>query len=83
MREGALGQEEKVTVNQRMLEIDNQIATLTAFGRALCEVVLGAGRRSARLHVDSLISEGFHHGALAALTSVGSHYNGVDFEVVG
>ena len=37
----------------------------------------------ARLHVDSLISEGFHCGTLAALTSVGSHYNSVNFEVVG
>ena len=37
----------------------------------------------AHLHVDSLISKGFCHGALAALTLVGSHYNGVDFEDVG
>ena len=37
----------------------------------------------AHLHVDSLISKGFHRGTLAALTSVGSHYNGVDFDVVG
>ena len=35
------------------------------------------------LHVDSLISKGFCRGALVALTSVESHYNGVDFEVVG
>ena len=54
--------------------------------------MLGAGRGSAqlplcldeaRLHVDSLISKGFHHGTLATLMSVGSHYNGIDFEVVG
>ena len=79
-------------VNQRMLDMDNQLAALTASIWALYEVVLGAGRGSAllplchdeaRLHVDSLISEGFRHGALAALMSVGSHYNGVDFEVVG
>ena len=58
-------QEKKVTMNQRMLEMDNQLATLTVSGRALYEVVLGAGRGSARLplcldeahlHVDSLIS---------------------------
>jgi hypothetical protein len=33
--------------------------------------------------VDSLISEGVHHGAHATLVSVGSHYSGVDFEVIG
>ena len=33
--------------------------------------------------MNSLISKGFHHGALVALMSVGSHYNGVDFEIVG
>ena len=27
-----LDQEEKVTTNQRMLEVDNQLATLTVFG---------------------------------------------------
>ena len=37
----------------------------------------------ARLHVDSLISKGFCHGPLVTMTSVGSHYNGVDFEVIG
>jgi len=53
--------------------------------------VLGAGRGSAqlslrldeaRLHVDSLISKGAHRGAHAALVSVGSHYSGVDFEII-
>jgi len=33
--------------------------------------------------VDSLISEGFCCGTLAALTSVDLHYNGVNFEVIG
>ena len=37
----------------------------------------------AHLHVDSLISKGVRRGALATLTSVGSHYGGVDFDVVG
>ena len=72
--------------------MDNQLAALTASRRALCEVVLSTSQGSAqlslrldeaRLHVDSLISEGVLHGAHAALTSVGSHYSGVDFEVVG
>lgn len=31
----------------------------------------------ARLQVDRLISKGIHFGVLAALSSVGSHYDGV------
>jgi hypothetical protein len=54
--------------------------------------VLGAGYGSAqlslrldeaRLHVDSLISEGVCHGAHAAFVLVGSHYIGVDFKIIG
>ena len=54
--------------------------------------MLGAGRGSAQLslcldeahlHVDSLIYEGVHRGAHAALVSVGSHYGGVHFEIIG
>ena len=69
---------DKVTVIQRTLEMENQLAALTASEWALCEVVLNAGRGSsqqllhldeARLHVDSLNFEGFHHGTLVALTS--------------
>jgi hypothetical protein len=37
----------------------------------------------ARLHMDSLISEGDRHGAHATLMLVGSHYGGIDFDVVG
>lgn len=33
--------------------------------------------------MDLLISEGIHSGVLAALTSVGSHYNDIDYDVVG
>jgi hypothetical protein len=33
--------------------------------------------------VDFLIPEGVRHGAHAVLVSVGSHYGGVDFEVIG
>ena len=75
-------------MSQRMLGMDNQLAALTASGRALCDVVLGVGRGNAqlvlhldkvRLQVGPLISEGIHYGVLAALTSVGSHYDGVDF----
>lgn len=36
----------------------------------------------AHLHTDSLISEGACHGDHAALVSVGSHYNGVDFKII-
>ena len=54
--------------------------------------MLGVGRGNAqlvlhldkvRLQVGPLISEGIHYGVLAALTSVGSHYDGIDFEAVG
>ena len=53
--------------------------------------MLGTGRGSAQLslrldeahlHVDSLIFEGAHRGAHAALVSIGSHYDGVDFIVI-
>ena len=65
---------------------------LTATGWAFCDVVLGANRGSTQLvphlgeacfQVDSLIFEGVHCGAHAALTSIGSHYGDVDFDAVG
>ena len=37
----------------------------------------------AHLLVDPLIAEGIHYGKHAALTSVGSHYGGIDFDAVG
>lgn len=37
----------------------------------------------ARLQVDPLISKGVHCGAHVALTLVGLHYDGVDFDAVG
>lgn len=61
-----------------------QLVTLTASGRALCDIVLGANRSDtqltlrldeARLQVDLLIFEGISSGVLADLTSVGSHYD--------
>jgi hypothetical protein len=36
----------------------------------------------AHLHVDSLISDGVHHVAHAALTSVALYYGDIDFDVV-
>jgi hypothetical protein len=54
--------------------------------------MLGAGQGSAQLahhldeahfQVDSLIFEGFCYGAHTALTLVGSHCGGVDFNTVG
>jgi hypothetical protein len=87
-----LDQEEKAAMNQRMLEMDNQLAALTASGQALCDVVLGTSRGSPQLachldkacfQVDSLVSEGVHYGAHAALTSVDSHYGGVNFDAIG
>ena len=79
-------------MNQKVLEMDNQLAVLTASRWILCDVVLGTGQGSAqlashldeaRLQVDSLISEGVRQGAHTALMSVGLHYGGVDFEAVG
>ena len=37
----------------------------------------------AHLHEDSLISKGARRGAHVALVLVGSHYGGVDFEIIG
>ena len=85
-------QEEKAAANQKMLEMDNQLAALSTSGQALYDVVLGADRRNAqlvlrldeaRLQVDPLIFERIHGGIRAALTSVGLHYNGIDFDAVG
>lgn len=54
--------------------------------------MLGAGRGNARLmlchdearqQLDPLIFAGVQSGILAAFTSVGSHYDGVDFDTVG
>ena len=54
--------------------------------------MLGADRGSAqlslhlneaRLHVNSMISKGARRGAHVALVLVGSHYGGVDFEIIG
>ena len=68
------------------------MSALTASSRALYDVVLGTSRGSAQLahrldeayfQVDSLISEGICCGAHVALTSVSSHYGGVDFDAIG
>ena len=54
--------------------------------------MLGTGQGSSQLvlrldearHlVDLLVSEEDHSGMLAALTSVGSHYDGMDFDAMG
>ena len=39
--------EERAVANQKMLEMDNQLAALTTSGRALYDVVLGASRGNA------------------------------------
>jgi hypothetical protein len=39
-----LDQEEKATMSQKMLEVDNQLAALTASDRALCDIVLAPAR---------------------------------------
>ena len=74
------------------LEMDNQLAALTCSGWALYDIMLYADRgnahlvpclNEAHLHVDSLISKEVRRGAHTALTSVGSHYGGGDFDAVG
>lgn len=79
-------------MNQKVLEMNDQLAALTTSGRALCDVVLGTGRGNAQLalhldnaclQVDPLIFEGARCGAHATLTLVGSHYGGVNFDAVG
>jgi hypothetical protein len=79
-------------MNQKMLEMDNQLAAMTASGWALCNVLLGAGRGSSQLvphldeahfQVDSLISKGVRYGTHATLMLVSSHYGSIDFDVVG
>ena len=81
-----------MVVNQKMLELDNQLAALTTSRQALYDIVLGADRGNAklvlhldeaRLQVDPLISKGIRYSVHAALTLVGSHYGGIDFDVVG
>ena len=66
--------------------------TLTASTQALCNTLLGVDRGNAqlalhldkaRLQVGPLISEGIHYGVPSTLMSVGSHYDGIDFEAVG
>ena len=75
-------QEEKVVVNQKMLELDNQLAALTTSRQALYDIVLRAGRWNAklvlrldeaRLQVDPLIFEGICCNVHATLTSVSLH----------
>ena len=40
----ALLDQEKAATNQKALEMGDQLAMLTASGRALCDVMLGTGR---------------------------------------
>jgi hypothetical protein len=40
-------QEKKAVANQKMLEMDNQLAALTISVWALCDVMLNAGRGNA------------------------------------
>ena len=71
--------------------MSDQLAALTVSGRVLCDVLLGANRGNiqlvlcldeAHLRVDPLIIKGVHCGIHTALTSIGSHHGGIDFDVV-
>ena len=49
----------------------------------LADTQLALRLDEARHRVDLLISEGIHSGALAALTSVDSHYDDIDYDAMG
>lgn len=83
--------QEKMAVNQKALEMGDQLAMLTAFGRALCNVMLGTGRGDSQLalhldkaylQVDPLIFKGVHCSIHAALMLVSSHYGGINFDAI-
>ena len=85
-------QEEKAAANQKMLEMDNQLVALTTSGQALCDVMHSAGRGNTQLvlcldesclQVDPPISKGIRCDVHTTLTSVDSHYGGIDFDAVG
>lgn len=90
---GALSDlEVRTTVEQRAQEVAIELVALTISRRAMCDVMLDAGRvdtqltlhlDEARHRVDLLISEGIRSGVLATLMLVGSHYDSVDFDAVG
>ena len=72
--------------------MDGLLASLTASGWALNDVVLGINQGNtqlvshldeARFQVDSLSYEGVHCGTLAALTSVSLYYGGINFDAIG
>lgn len=93
LRMGALSDlEARTAAEQRTQEVAAELAALTSSGRVMCDVMLCADRGSTQLalrldeahhRVDLLISVGVRSGVLAALTSVGSHYDGVDYDAVG
>ena len=58
----------------------------------MCDVMLGADQGSAQLAlhldearhwVDPLVSTGVRSGVLMALMTVGSHYEGIDYDAMG
>lgn len=81
-----------MAAEQTVQEVATELAALNSSRQALCDAMLGASQGSARLmlrhdqahhQMDSLISTRVQCGKLAALTSVSSLYNGMDFDVVG
>ena len=84
--------EARTAMEQRAQEATTELMALTNSGQAMCDVMLGASQGSTQLalcldeahkQVDPLVSAGVGSSVLAALTSVGSHYEGVDYDAMG
>ena len=81
-----------MATEQRAQEVTTELMVLTSSGQAMCDVVLGASQGCAQLalrldearyRVDPLVSTGVRSGVLMALMTVGSHYEGIDYDAMG
>lgn len=84
--------EARTAAEQRAQEATTELMALTSSRQAMYDVMVGASRGStqlaprldeARYRVDLLVSAGVRSSVLTALTLVGSHYDGVDYDAVG
>jgi hypothetical protein len=93
MHGGAFGSGGKDGVEQRAQEVVAELVALTTSKRAMCDVMLGIDGADTQLvlHIDEarlradllLISEGICSGVHTALTSIFSHYGGIDYDALG
>lgn len=85
--------EARMAVEQRAQEVAAELAALITSRWAMCDVMLSIDRADTQLvlRIDEtrlwadllLISKGIHSGVLAALTSICSHYGGIDYNALG